>query len=476
MEPLVDLPLLLPPAGSRRRLAALHRALQAAIGDGRLQPGLRLPATRRLAAALGLSRNTVLAAYDLLLSEGYVEARRGSGTYVGRIARQPRAASGGGLSRRLAPAWRARRPLAEPAPGGAYAFDLRLGSPEKALFPHALWRRLSNRAGRALARSPAAYGGPEGRAGLRAAIARHVSFTRAVACTVDDIVVTAGAQQAFDLLARILVTPGKTLVAVEDPGYPPLRAAFAAAGAALAPVPVDGEGLVVERLPRRARVVCVTPSHQFPLGVVLSPARRAQLIDWARSRDAVLVEDDYDSEFRYGGRALDALQTLDRDGRVVYVGTFSKCLFPVLRLGYVVAPPWARPALLAARQASDWHGDPLPQDTLASFIDEGHLARHLRRMRRLYDARRSLLLQGLSRLDWLQPLPSAAGLHLAARLHGRLSGTVLARRAAEAGIAVEALERYAVRQPAAWCGLAFGFGTIAAERIEAAIAGLARLG
>jgi len=474
MEPLVDLPLLLPPGGSRRRLAVLHRALQRAIGEGRLQPGLKLPATRRLAVALGVSRNTVLAAYDLLLSEGYAVARKGSGTYVAEIARRAASAGDRRRSSLLAPAWRTKRPLPEPAPSAGYAFDLRLGFPEKALFPHEIWRRLASRTARGLARAPAAYAGPAGHAGLRAAIARHLSFTRAVACTAEDIVVTAGAQQAFDLLARVLVTPGRTVVAVEDPGYAPLRAAFAAAGAGLAAVPVDAEGLVVDRLPRRARVASVTPSHQFPLGVVLSPQRRAALIDWARTHDAVLIEDDYDGEFRYGGRALDALQTLDREGRVFYVGTFSKSLYPALRLGYVVAPPWARPALLAARQASDWHGDPQSQGTLASFIDEGHLARHLRRMRRLYDRRRSLLLHSLARFDWLEPLPSAAGLHLAARLRSRSSGIVLAGRAAEAGVAVEALERYALARPALR-GLAFGFGTIPLEHVEPAIAVLARL-
>ncbi|WP_329955905.1 PLP-dependent aminotransferase family protein [Cupriavidus necator] len=223
---------------------------------------------------------------------------------------------------------------------------------------------------------------------LREAIASHVSFARAVACGADDVVVTSGAQQAFDLIARVLVTPGKTVVAVEDPGYPPLRHAFAAAGARLVPVPVDDEGMQVDQLPAGARVICVTPSHQFPLGATLSLARRRALLAFARRHGAVVVEDDYDGEFRHGGRPLDALQTLDQDQLVWYVGTFSRSLFPGLRLGYAVVPPWARDAVVAAGQYTDWHSALLAQDTLAAFMAEGHLARHIRKMRAAYTGRR----------------------------------------------------------------------------------------
>ena len=210
-----------------------------------------------------------------------------------------------------------------------------------------------------------------------------MSFTRAVAARPEDVVVTTGAQQAFDLLARILVTPGRTLVALEDPGYPPLRAAFRAAGARLVPVPVDAEGLVVARVPRAAGIVCVTPSHQFPLGTAMSIERRTALLALAQARGLVVIEDDYDSEFRFGGRPLEALQTLDRSASVFYVGTFSKSLSPLLRTGFVVAPPWARDALVAAKRASDGENPPLPQEALALLIAEGHLARHVRRMRRV---------------------------------------------------------------------------------------------
>jgi GntR family transcriptional regulator/MocR family aminotransferase len=478
MDPLFELAIILPPRGSRHLLVSLHAQLRAAILDGRLQPGLKLPASRALARTLQLSRNTVVAAYDLLLSEGYLAGRAGSGTYVAESSQHRRRAKppapAGTAGRRLAPFWR--------APGGPmptlrslHRFDFRLGLPDSMEFPFDIWRRLSARALRILSKAPASYGEPQGRQSLRQAIASHVSFTRAVACGAEDIVVTNGAQQAFDLLARILVVPGRTAVAVEEPGYPPLRRAFAAAGADILGVGVDDEGPIIDRLAERARIVCVTPSHQFPLGCAMSRRRRAELLDFCRRQSAVVIEDDYDGEFRYGGRPLDALQTLDRDGSVFYVGTFSKSLFPALRLGFVVAPAWARPALIAARQISDWHAMALAQDTLAAFIHEGHLARHIRKMRRIYGRRREILLQAMERHCGarLQPLASAAGLHLAARLAGSIRAETLSRRAGAFDVAVETLGRYATAKPAL-NGLAFGFGSIRSDAIEEGIRRLAR--
>lgn len=477
MRPLVDLAIRLPPRGSGERLQALHRQLKAAIAEGRLQAGVRLPSTRALAAALQVSRNTAVAAYELLLAEGYLVARRGAGTRVAALAPRlpgdaPPAESPAG-ERRLAARW--RHPPATPALQARVPcrFDFATGVPDTALLPLAVWHRLAGRCLRRFARGAGGYAEPQGQGGLREAIAQHVSFTRAVACRAEDIVVAAGAQQVFDLLARILVTPARTAVAVEDPGYPPLRAAFEAAGGVLVPVPVDEEGLVVERLPAHAKVICVTPSHQFPLGVALSARRRAALLAWAQGRGAVIVEDDYDGEFRFGGRPLDALQTMDRAGSVFYVGTFSKSLFPALRIGFVAAPAWARPALVAAKQAADWHVPALAQDTLADFIAEGHLARHVRRMRRVYAERREALLAALARhAGWLQPLPSEAGLHLAVRIAERRQADSVVAHAAAAGVGVESLGRYAV--DARWQGLAFGYGTMPAQHIDEAIRRLSR--
>ena len=382
MEPFMALPISLPQRGSRLLLRDLHRQLRAAITDGRLGAGARLPSTRTLASTCGVSRNTAVAAYELLLSEGYVVAMRGSGTRVAdSLPLPPRAkgiAGASGDDRRLNPVWRKHTLPPRMNQRAVLPFSFQIGIPDPRSFPAEVWRRLSGRVLRTVRLQPAYPIDAQGRAPLRREIARYVSYTRAVSCEADDVVVTAGAQQAFDLLARVLVTPGRTTVAVEDPGYPPLRASFQAAGAKVSAVGVDAEGLVVGLLPPQARVICVTPSHQFPLGSVMSARRRSELLDFAQTRRAVIIEDDYDGEFRFGDRPLDALQTLDRAGSVFYVGTFSKSLLPGVRLAYIVAPPWARPALIAAKAVADGHCCTLIQDTLTALIAEGHLARHVR--------------------------------------------------------------------------------------------------
>jgi GntR family transcriptional regulator / MocR family aminotransferase len=483
MEPLFELAIRLPPRRSRSLLRSLHRQLRAAIADGRLRPGLQLPATRALATQLGIGRNTVIAAYDLLISEGYLVARGGSGTYVGAV----RPASAASLAdwpaaretaadRRIAARWRRRSALSYPSLARKFRYEFHTGTPDLSRFPFDVWQRLSARVTRALARERIVLEQPQGRQMLREAIARHVSFTRAVACRSDDIIVTSGTRQSLDLLARILVTPGKTAVAIEDPVYTPVRLAFEAAEARVAAIAVDAEGLVVERLSPRTQVIYVSPSHQFPLGVAMSARRRAALLDFAQAHRAVIIEDDYDSEFRLQGRPLDALQTLDRSGSVFYVGTFSKSLFPALRLGFIVSPPWARQALVAAKQLADGHCPVLAQDTLAAFIAEGHLARHLRRMRKLYAERHALLLDALARYcaGRLRPVPAVAGLHLAAHLTGSGRAANIARHAHDAGIRVETLDSYAHRRPAP-NGLVFGYGTVVTADIAPAIRRLARL-
>ncbi|RQO56859.1 GntR family transcriptional regulator [Variovorax sp. KBW07] len=487
MEPLFELAIRLPDSGSRDLLREVHRQLRSAILDGRLQPGARLPATRALALRLGISRNTMLAAYDLLLSEGYLLARPGAGTYVAdtlpqsRRGRTARTAKGSAARRdpRLVPLNVPGADLAPTLQPQASRDDFRVGLPDIAAFPFDIWRRLSDRALRHLARKPADYADPQGQATLREAIARHVSFTRAVGCTADDIVVTAGAQQAFGLLARILVVPGRTVVAVEELFYPSLREALLAAGAKVVTVPTDTEGLCIDRIPPEARVICVTPSHQFPTGVAMSPQRRAALLAFARVRNAVVIEDDYDSEFRFAGRPLDALQTLDRAESVFYVGTFSKSLFPALRLGFVVAPPWARTALVRARELADWHGPVLGQEALAAFIAEGHLARHIRKMRKLYGARRTALIDALARHGEgrLEVIPSDAGLHLSAWLRGGTRADTVVERAAAAGITLPPLSRFALDPlaPDAPNGLAFGYGLIGESQIDGAIRRLVAL-
>ena len=469
----------LPARGQGNLTHELHQQLRAAILDGRLAAGAMLPATRQVAAGLGIARNTVVAAYDLLIAEGYVSPRQGAKAVVADVAarrdrRAPRTLAPGLEDARLNPLW--RTPFLRPDPPRQLPERcFRLGIPDHRHFPHDVWRRLSAQTLRAWSKTRFSYPPSEGIAELRHAIAQHVAFARAVACTGDDVVVTSGAQQAFDLLARLLVTPGETRVAVEEPGYPPIRAAFAAAGARLAPMPVDEEGLCVDRLPDDVRVVSVTPSHQSPTGVALSLRRRRALLDFARQRNALVIEDDYDGEFRYGARPLDALQTLDREGRVVYVGTFSKSLFPSLRMGYAVAPEWLRDALAAAKEGADTCGNAQVQDALADFILEGHLARHVRRMRRVYAGRREALFEmldgPLSR--WFSAIPSEAGIHVAARFVHADAADALLPRVREHAAGAMPLRALSQRADAPH-GMAFGIGCMDEAGIRERLRALAK--
>jgi GntR family transcriptional regulator/MocR family aminotransferase len=471
-EPVFEFPIRFDDAGEAGRTRHLHEQLRAAILDGRLAAGAVLPATRRAAAGLGVARNTVIAAYDLLVAEGYVLPRAGAKPVVADVSRLQRRAGPhappAGDTRIAAP-WRHPDPHLL-APRALPPRSFRLGMPDHLHFPHDVWRRLMAQSLRAWSKTAFAYPPSQGIPVLREAIARHVAFARAVACTAEDVVVTSGAQQAFDLLARLLVTAGRTTVAVEDPGYPPLRAAFAAAGATLVPVPVDEEGMRIEALPPGVQVVSVTPSHQSPTGVALSLRRRLALLEYARTHDAVIVEDDYDGEFRYGGRPLDALQTLDRDARVFYVGTFSKSLFPSLRKGFVVAPAWSRDAFIAVKHVADAHCDTLTQAVLAAFIRDGHLARHVRRMRGVYAQRRAALLDGIARelSVWLEPIPSEAGLHLAARVRDPAQATrviALARQHLPGAIAAA---DYAMT-PSGVPAVVIGFGVADEDAIAPAL-------
>jgi GntR family transcriptional regulator/MocR family aminotransferase len=458
---------------SDRLSAGVYDQLRAAILDGRLRPGDALPATRAFAQRLDVSRNTVSNAYQRLIAEGFLIGRVGAGTFVSDQvpALHPRRAPGQSPLRPR-PAWRV--PARDDAASADDAsHDFRIGVPDAKLFPWDVWRRLVARQLRPARTRAAGYAEPGGHPRLREAIARHVGLARAVRAGADDVVVTSGAQQAFDLVARVLVDRN-TCVAVEDPGYPPAHRAFAAAGARIARVPVDEHGLVVERLPSHARIVYVTPSHQFPLGMAMSLPRRLALLEWAERHDAAIVEDDYDSEFRFDGRPLEPLQSLDRNGRVLYVGTFSKVLLPALRLGFVIAPAPLVPPLRAARSVADAHGSQALEAALAELIDDGLLARHVRRVSRTYRERRDRLIAALTRDlgDELTVLPASAGLHVAAWFADRTLDTDALRSAALAsGVAVEPLAPYYHHRARA--GLALGYGTIPRSKIDDGIRRLA---
>ncbi|AVP99726.1 GntR family transcriptional regulator [Ahniella affigens] len=416
MEPVFPIPIDLPTRGQGSITQSLQRQLRAAMLDGRLLAGTPLPSSRRVAEALNIARNTVIRAYDLLIAEGYLLPRPGAKPVVANLhpLRSKRPIS---VDRRLA-----EKVIWQP-PDGLHGAPLtlpersfRTGMPEHRLFPFDVWRRLSVRVLRDWSKRPFAYPSTLGVLPLREAIAQHVAVSRAVACSGNDVVVTHGMQNAVDLLARILVTPGKTRVAIEHPGYPYFRAVMQAAGARILPIPVDAEGLCVDQLPPRVDLIYVTPSHQSPTGVAMPLTRRLQLLDYAKRHNSVILEDDYDGEFRFDGRPLEALRTLDQDGCVFYLGTFTKTLFPSIRTAFVLAPSWAHQALHSAKRTLDPHACDLTQLTLAAFIQQGHMAAHVRRMTHVYRNRQSALLAGLESLrQWLVPWPAQAGLHVAAR-------------------------------------------------------------
>ena len=472
--------------------ANLYRQLHDAIVDGRLAAGSRLPATRQAGAFLGVSRNTAIEVYERLLHERLVFSRPGSGTFVAahskRISATPPATGSQAIDPRISPFWHSEDPAAalgywqrddEAVTPGERLIDLRPAVIDSRLFPFDRLRQSFTLQLRRMENRPAAFRGPNGNQGnfhLRGAIMDHVAVTRSVACLADDIVVTAGAQQAFDLIARILVRPGQTRVAIEDPGYPPMRVPFLAAGATIVPIPVDDAGLRVDQIPRDVQIVCTCPSHHFPLGVPLTAERRRQLLDFARATGAVIIEDDYDGEFRYDGSPLTALRTAGASDAVFYVGTFSKTMLPSLRLGFVIPPRWARDAMVVAKNALDWHASSPLQLGVASFIGEGHLTRHVARMRKLYGERRRVILETAAAAlpPDMRVLPSFHGMHVTFVSSGDRSLEDVAIAARASGIAVHGLARY-FAGPQTLEGLVIGFGIADVPALKTAIGSIGAL-
>lgn len=449
-------------SGSSPLTRQIYDQMRAAILDGRLRRGTRLPSTRDLATQLNVARKTVVVAYDMLFAEGLVRARSGTATYVETVqSTKPRAPGNAIGPLKVGPLWQ-EVPALPTFPRGPVKFDFGIGVPDLTQFPWSLWRTLSARCLRAASEYDCSYLSPQGYGPTREAIAAFASFSRAVRATADDVLVTNGAQQAFQLIAQVMMQPG-TVVAIESPGYGLARSLFRAHGTRIVDVPVDRYGLLVSRLPDDAKLVYTTPSHQFPTGVVMSFERRAQLLEWARARGAAIIEDDYDSEFRFEGRSLESLQSLD-PSLVIYVGTFSKSMFPGVRLGFAIAPPSLQSALVAAKQLTDWNSSFVNQAALAAFIDEGYYLRHIKRARRLYLARRTRLIAEIDRTlsDWLEIQPSGTGLHFAARFLQLTDADAIAKSALARDVRIVAMPD----------GLIFGLGAIATERIPAGVAQL----
>ena len=450
----------------------LEGALKSAILFGTLSPGERILSSRELAHHLGLSRNTVLGALAGLHAEGYLESRARKGTFV--AARLHGWTKPANARTRKAPPTpttaRKAEQRVDPEPGVAF----RPGLPGLDLFPVASFRRALNSA-RMTARS-LDYPDPLGDRSLRNAIASRIRQTRGVVCEPEQVIVTSGAQGAFSLICRALLANNETVI-VEDPCYPSVRKTLAAFKSKIISGPVDEHGIDVSRLEgRRARLIYVTPSHQYPTGAILSLDRRFALLEWARISGAVIVEDDYDSEFTYTGRPLPALQGLDRDGRVLYVGTFSKVLAPSLRVGYLVVPEGLRGMFRAIQDAISVGPSTLLQQALTTFIESGHLSRHIAKMRKAYDERRRVISELLSSVDG-SPFAirdSLAGLHFIALLPRSIRDVDLAKRAASRGIVVPPLSGYCHERPRL-NGLVVGFAATAAKEAKAAVLALSAM-
>ena len=472
-------------SGSGALYQQVYRAIRAAILSGRLRAGDRLPVSRTLARDLAISRNVILIAYDQLIAEGYVVGRVGAGTFV--------AAAVPGSMLRVSSKRHAEPPARLPAPHlSRYAarilaapdfparassvrlrYDFAYAAASAQDFPADVWRRLLARRLRKLELD---YSAVEGDAGLRAEIASYLRRSRAVHCSANQILLVNGSQQALDLVARVLLEQGDAVV-LEDPHYQGAREIFRSVGARIVPIPVDGLGLEVARLPHTARVrlAHVTPSHQFPTGAILPLDRRLALLAWAEKTGAYILEDDYDGEFRYEGRPVEAVQALDHAGRVIYAGTFSRILFPSLRMGYVVMPPPLAKALSKAKWITDRHTSFLQQAALADFMREGHLDRSVRRSRVRNAARRETLLKALEDHfgDSVEVRGAGAGTHVLVHFRNVAANRTqaLIDRAAESGVGVYSTAPYYMK-PSGRSELILGYGAIPERDIKDGIRNL----
>lgn len=461
----------------------LYAALRDEIVSGRFRPGARLPATRELAKQYGLARGTVMNSFDQLKAEGYLDGTVGSGTYVSSVLPDELLEVGSKGGAKPGPVRRVERrismyaqrvdllPNLEVCPSRAFRTNL----PALDLFPTTLWAQVASRRLRRVSLNLLLGCDAMGYQPLREAVATYLTTSRGVHCVPEQVAIVSGVQESLDLTARLLLNPGDR-VCMEDPGYPGAAAAFKAAGAKVSLAPIDGGGMTLHRQALRgARLVYVTPGHQFPLGMTMSLQRRLQLLEWAAKARAMILEDDYDSEFRYSGRPVPALQGLDQHGVVLFTGSFSKVLFPSLRLGYLVCPPDLVDSVSAVISITHRHAPLLEQAVLCDFITEGHFGRHLRRMREVYAERRSVLQESAEKnLGGLLEITGVeAGLQTAAWLCGGLTGEAVATAAAKRKVDVTPLGRYGqganLRE-----GLHLGFAAVSEKEIRSGIEDLAR--
>jgi GntR family transcriptional regulator/MocR family aminotransferase len=462
----------------------IYEAFRTRIVHGELRPGQLVPSTRQLAYELRVSRFPVLNAYAQLLAEGYFESRVGAGTFIASSLPEDSGGRNSKTKASLAPGSKTISAGASALPqyvqpsGAAGLGPFQVGHPELEAFPLKIWSKLAARRARKMLPGDLQYGNVLGLDELRKALAVYLRTSRAVQCEADQIMIVSGSQQALDITARVLLDTDSQ-VWVEEPGYWLAHHVLKVARCRVVPVPVDQEGLNVRagiELSPKARAAFVAPSHQYPLGVTMSASRRFQLLEWARDACAWIIEDDYDSEYRYESQPISSLQGLDTNSRVIYIGTFSKVLFPALRLGYIVIPPDLVGRFSAVRQSMDLCPSPINQAVLTEFIREGHFARHIRKMRQIYAERRRVLVKELERE--LHPsctiVGGEAGMHLTLLINAGLLDTEIAAKAAERKLWLSALSlSYLGSEPRQ--GFILGFGNTRASEIPGAVRLLKKL-
>jgi GntR family transcriptional regulator / MocR family aminotransferase len=462
----------------------LYEELRRSILSGRLLPGQRIPSTRAMARSLGISRTTVTQSYEELLSEGYLQTSHGSGTFIchqlpEELLRAAQSGSAPGIISSKA-ARSKKRTLQLSSYGSSLAAALPIDRSSKGILisfrngvldfdavPLKQWSRLIARHCRTGRREMLDYTDDSmGYRPLREAIAQYLGRSRAVSCEADQVIIVSGSQQGLDLISRVMINRGDD-VAMEDPGYLGARRSFQAHGARLCPVPVDESGLMVDHLSAKMKLLYVTPSHQFPTGAVLSLTRRLELLSWAQQTGAIIIEDDYDSEYRYDGRPIPALQGLDQNDSVVYIGTFSKVLFPALRIAYMVAPRSLTTVIARAKQLADRQSPSLEQYALTDFINSGYLERHIRRMRTLYGQRRQALARALVLHfgERINIIGEKAGMHFMARIETGMSEDEATERAARAGVELVSVRPFCLQ---AECDNRFvlGFSGLGLRKIQ----------
>jgi len=469
MGPLFDLNIEVTRNGDTSIVEAIGRQLKKAIQQGRLQSNYKMPSTRTLADNLGVSRNTIIAVYEDLVITGYLFVIKNKGTYVKQqvLAHLPQAEtkkiarlnsySRATMSKQILPSM-------SPA-----KFNFRVGTPDTALFPYKLWRKELAAAARRLEISPNQHQSAFGLNKLRTSLCQHVSYTRAISAHNRNVCVTSGAQHALDMICRVLVQSGKTNIVMEQPGYPMAKHLFKLHGANITYVEVDAEGLCVNQIPVNTDIVYTTPSHQFPLGVAMSANRRAELLDKANLMDFSIIEDDYDSELRLSSTPIDALKSQDQLDNVFYVGTFSKCMFPDIRMGFCIVPEWAVTAIANIKFQTHWFNTALLQEALSEFISQGQLIKHIRKMRKVYAERYQQLASSIHRYgkNQFNLTPAYAGVHVTVKVCSEINAFELANEAIKNDVMVHSIKHF---EPTTnHNGLVMGYGNIEVGKIDSGI-------